>query len=156
MRSHEYSALASKILDMHVRKIAWSNHLCQPKSSCLLLLPWCTAIAGYHTSRKISYNQWLATDKHEIHYWAWVSKGERKPPQMEDTCDNSSTYVNTTLIVLCMSNGLIFAYITGIHDKRIVTSFTTWYSPQTIIVFRILSSILSTGYFPIIYAANNL
>ena len=45
------------------------------------------AIAGYHTS---SYNQWLVTDKQEICYQAQVSQGERKPPQMEDTRDNSS------------------------------------------------------------------
>ena len=48
------------------------------------------AIAGYHTSRKISYNQWLATDKQEICYRARVSQEERKPPQMEDTHDNSN------------------------------------------------------------------
>ena len=48
------------------------------------------AIAGYHTSRKTSYNQWLATDKQEIFYQVQVSQGERKPPQTEDTHDNSS------------------------------------------------------------------
>ena len=45
-------------------------------------------ITGYHTSRKTSYNQWLATNKQKIHYWAQVSQGERKPPQTEDTYDN--------------------------------------------------------------------
>ena len=45
------------------------------------------AIAGYHTSGKTSYNQRLATDKQEICYHTRVSQGERKPPQMEDTCD---------------------------------------------------------------------
>ena len=48
------------------------------------------AITGYHTSRKTSYNQWLATDKQEICYRARVSQGERKSPQTEDTHDNSS------------------------------------------------------------------
>ena len=48
------------------------------------------AIAGYHTSRKSNYKQWLATDNQEIHYQVRVSQGERKPPQMEDTRDNSS------------------------------------------------------------------
>ena len=48
------------------------------------------AITGYHTSRKTSYNQWLATDKQEIRYRVQVSQGERKPPQMEDSCNNSS------------------------------------------------------------------
>ena len=48
------------------------------------------AIAGYCTSRKTSCNQWLATDKQEIHYWAQISQGERKLPQTEDTSDHSS------------------------------------------------------------------
>ena len=48
------------------------------------------AITGYHTSRKTSYNQWLAIDKQEIRYRAQVSQGERKPPQTEDTRDSSS------------------------------------------------------------------
>ena len=48
------------------------------------------AIVSYHTSRKNSYNQWLATDKQEIRYWMGFSQGERKLPQMEDTHDNSS------------------------------------------------------------------
>ena len=39
-----------------------------------------------------------------------VSQGDRKAPQTEDTHDNSSSYVNAVLIVLCMSNGLICAY----------------------------------------------
>ena len=61
-----------------------------PNSSRLLLLPWGMAISGYLTSRKTSCNQWLATDKQEIHVWAQVRQGERKPPQMEDTHDNLS------------------------------------------------------------------
>ena len=48
------------------------------------------AISGYLTSRKTSCDQWLATNKEEIHLWAQVSQGERKPPQMEDTYDNLS------------------------------------------------------------------
>ena len=59
-----------------------------PNSSRLLLLPWCTAISGYLTSRKTSCNQWLATDKQEIRIQVQVSQGERKPSQMEDTHDN--------------------------------------------------------------------
>ena len=48
------------------------------------------AISGYHTCKKTSYNQWLATDKQEIRYRAQVSQGKRKPAQTEDTRDNSS------------------------------------------------------------------
>ena len=47
------------------------------------------AIAGYHTSRKISYNQWLATDKQVICYKARVNQGKKKPSKTEDTRDNS-------------------------------------------------------------------
>ena len=69
--------------------ITWSSHLCRPtidkpKSSHLLLLPWCTAIAGDHLSRKTNYNQWLVIDKQEIDYREWVSQGERKPPQKDN------------------------------------------------------------------------
>ena len=107
---------------MCIRKIAWSSHSCrpvdQPKSSRLLLVPWCTTIAGYHTSRKTSYNQWLATDKQEICYQARVSQGEGKPPQTKHTHDKSSMLMLAILIVLCMSNDFICAYITVIHDKE--------------------------------------
>ena len=48
------------------------------------------AITDYHTSTKTSYNQWQAIDKQGIHYRARFSQGERKLPEMEDTCDNSS------------------------------------------------------------------
>ena len=56
--------------------------------------PSFTLVHGYHWlsyKQKTSYNQLLATDKQEIHYWVRVSQGERKPPQTEDTHDNSST-----------------------------------------------------------------
>ena len=54
------------------------------------------AIAGYHTSSKTSYNQWLATDKQDIRYRAQVSQGERKPPQVEHARDNLS------MLMLCL------------------------------------------------------
>ena len=127
---------------MCVRKITWSSHSCrpvdQPKSSHLLLLLWCTAITGYHTSRKTSCNQWLATDKQEIHYWTWVSQGEKTTTNGRYLCQFK--HVNAKLIVLCMSNGLICAYIT---DKGIVRSCTTWHLLQIIRVFQLLSSILA-------------
>ena len=140
---------------MYIRKIAWSSDsyqpVEQPKPNRVLLLPWCTAITGYLTRRKTNYNQWLVTDKQETHYRVRVSQVERKAPQMEDTHDNSSTYVNAILIVLCMSNGLICVYIIGIHDKRIVTSCTTWHFPQTIGVFRVnYPSIILQQYMPLI------
>ena len=65
-------------------------------------------------------------------------------------------YFNTILIVLRMNNGLICVYITDIHDKRIATSCTTWHFPQTIGVFQLLSSILSTDNFATTYATDNL
>ena len=138
---------------MHVRKIAWSNHSCwpvdQPKSSLLFLLPWYTATAGYRTSRKTSYSQWLATDKEEIRYEAQVSQGEKTTANGRFSWQFK--YVNTILIILCMSNGLICAYITSIHDKRIVTSCTTWHLPQTIRVFQYTICWLFCR-----YATNNL
>ena len=58
-------------------------------------------IAGYHPSRKTSYNQWLATDKQEIRYCARVSQGGRKPPQTEYTRDNSSMLTLYLLFYAC-------------------------------------------------------
>ena len=130
---------------MCARKIAWSSYSCRP---------WCTAIVGYHTSRKTSYNQWLATDKQEIHYRARVSQGEKTTPNGRYLWQFK--YVNAIHIVLYMSNGLICAYTTDIHDKRIAMSCTMWHLPQTIGVFRLLSSILSNNNFAIIYSTDNL
>ena len=144
---------------MHVRKIAWSSHLCRPldwpKSSHIFLLPWCTAIAGYHTSRKTSYNHWVATDKQEICYRVQVSQGERKPPQTEDTHDNSRML---TLYLCSMHEQWLnlCLYHWCIYDKRIVTSCTMWHLPQKIRVFWLLCNILSTDYFVTIYATDNL
>ena len=144
---------------MHIRKIAWSSHSCQPvdrpKSSCLLL---------YLGSRLYC---WLSCkQKNQLQPMSGYRKTRNSllgasQSRREITTTNRRylwqfKYVNAILIVLCMSNGLICAYITGIHDKRIVTSCTTWHLPQTIRVFWLLSSIPSADYFAIIYAADDL
>ena len=69
---------------------------------------------------------------------------------MEGTHDN--WYVNAILIVLCMSNGLICAYITGIHDKRMSHHAHDICCKQ----LEFSASILSVNYFVTIYAADNL
>ena len=46
-------------------------------------------------------------------------------------------------------------YITGIHDKRTVTSCVTRNVLQSIRILQLLTSIPSTDYFAIIYAADN-
>ena len=145
---------------MHKKK-AWSNQSCRlvdrPKSSPLLLLPRWMSITGYHTTRKTSYSQWLATEKQEIRYRVpGASKSRREKTTTNGIYSWQFKYVNVILTVLCIINVIICAYITGIHDKRIVTSCTTWHLPQTIRVFRLLSSILSANNFAIIYAADNL
>ena len=149
------------IQDIHVKKIAWSSHSSWPvdcpKLSCLLLLPWCTAIAGCHTSSDNSNSQqqpmadyrqisksllgasWLRRVKTATNgIYAWKFK-----------------YANTIPTVLSMSNGLICGYITGTHDKRIFTYCVKWNLLQLIRILQLLSSILSTYYFAIIYVANN-
>ena len=145
---------------MWIRKIARSSHLCQPvhwpKSSRLLLLPWYTAITGYHTSRKNNYNQWLATLKQEICYWVQLNQSRREKSTANGRYLWQFKYVSA--IPLCVSNGLISGYITSIHDKRIVTSYTTWHLMQTIRVFQLLllCSILSADNIAVIYATGNL
>ena len=123
----------------------------QPKSSCLLLLPWCTAFTGYHTYKQKNQLQPMAG------YWQTRnSLPGTSPSRREKTTINGRhswqfKYIHPILIVLYMSNGLICAYITGIHNIRIVMSCTMWYLPQSTGVFRLLSSILSADNFAIIY-----
>ena len=61
MRGHKYSALMPQIQDIDARKIPRSSHVSWlvdwPNLSHLLLLPWCTATAGYHTSSDNSNSQ---------------------------------------------------------------------------------------------------
>ena len=74
-------------------------------------------ITGYHTSRKTSYNQWLATNKQNFITGHKSVKEREKHPNGRYLWQLK--YVNTILIVLCMSNGLICAYIIDIHDKKL-------------------------------------
>ena len=145
---------------MCIRKISWSSHVCRPvgrsKSSHLLLL--CTLVYGYH---------WLSyKHKNQLQPMAGYRETRNSLPDSIQSRREKITwngrylwqfkYVNAILIVLCMSNSLIRAYITGIHDKRIITSCTTWHLLQTIRVFRLLPSILSTNNFAIKYSADYL
>ena len=76
-----------------------------------------------------------------------ISQSRKEKTTINGRYSRQFKYVSAILIVLCISNGWICAYITGIHDKRIVKSCTMWCLPQTIRVFRLLSSILSTDNF---------
>ena len=66
--------------------------------------------------------------------------------------DKSSIQLYGTV---CTSNVLLCGYITGIHDKRTVTSCVTRNVLQSIGILQLLTSILSTDYFATIYAADN-
>ena len=154
--SHEYSDLVSKVLNMHI-KISWSSHSYRsvdwPKSSCRLLLLWCTAIISYHFNRKTGYKYTtMACYRQARNLLPGMSLSRREKTTTNTRYWLQFNYGNTTFI-LCMSNGLHCAYIIGIHDKRIVTM---WYLPQTIRVFPLLFSILSADCFTILYAKNNL
>ena len=54
-----------------------------------------------------------------------VSQPRRVKTTTNGICMQLFKYANTIPTVLCMSNGLIRGYITGIHDKEIVTSCIT-------------------------------
>ena len=149
----------SKILDIHIRKIAWSSHSCRPVDQAVsffylgarLLLVIIQAekpiqlqpMAGYRLTRNLLPS---------------LSQSRREKTTTNGRYSWQYMYFNAILIVLCISNGLICtcAYITGIHDKRIVTLCTMWHLPQTIGVFWLLFSILFTNYLAIIYGADNI
>ena len=62
MQNHDYSTFTSQIRDIHTHKENSPKNCLfrsvdRPKLSCLLLLPWCTAITGYHTSSDNNNNQ---------------------------------------------------------------------------------------------------
>ena len=142
---------------MCVRKITWSSHSCRP-IDWQVQSPSFTLVHGYCW---LSYKQ-----KNQLQPMVGYRQTRNLLPGMSQSRREKTTtnrrylwqfkYVNTMLIVLCMNNGLICAYITGIHDKRIVISCTTWHLSQTIGIFWLLSSILSADYFTIIYGANSL
>ena len=80
--SHEYSTLVSNILDMRVRKIASSSHLCrpvdQPKSSRLVALPLLVTIqvenqlqlmAGYRQPKNSLPGPSLVMERENYHKW---------------------------------------------------------------------------------------
>ena len=142
--------MVSKILDIHVRKTVWSSHLCRPvawpKSSCLFfyLGAWLSLVI-IQAEIPVTTNGWLQTNKKFATRRESVKERREKTAQMEDTRDNSSMLMLYILIVLCMSYGLICACITGIHDKRIITSCTMWHLLQIIGALPLLSSILSAG-----------
>ena len=85
MRSHEYSVLASQIQELAHKKMpeevcsSWTVD--QTKSSRLILLLHCTAIAGYNTLVIATRNKCPTTGKQENRYRAQFGKGEGKPPQ---------------------------------------------------------------------------
>ena len=133
---YEFSTSLYKILDMRVRKIAWSSHSCRlvyrPKPSHLLLLIWCMAITGYYTSRNTYQLQPMAGYSQTRNLLSGASQSRKEKTTPNGRYSWQFKYVNDILIVLCMSSGLLCSYITGIHDKRIVTSCTMWHLSQTI------------------------
>ena len=80
--SHEFSTLVCKILDMRVRKIAWSSHLCraadQPKSRRLGARPSLVTIqvenqlqpmAGYRQPKSLLPDPSLVKERENHHKW---------------------------------------------------------------------------------------
>ena len=147
--------------DKLIRKIGWSSlsswSVDRPKLSHLLFLHWCIPIPGYHTSSDNSNIQ----QQPMAGYWQ-ASKsllGVSQPRRVKIITDGTYKwqfkYANTIPTILCTSNGLTCGYITGIRDKRIVTSHITWNLPQSIKISWLLPSILFANYSAILYPANN-
>ena len=123
------------IYGIRILKIAQSSRLAQPVNlRCLLILPWCTAITGYHTISGNGNNQ-------QQLMVGYRQKSKSLPGAMQPTRVKTTTnkiyawqfkYANTIPTVVCTNNGLICGYITGIHDKRIVISVVTKNLPHFI------------------------
>ena len=91
------------------------------KLSCLLLLPCCTSIVGDHRNSVNSNSQ----QKPTVGY-------KQTSKLLQDTSQSrlkmitngiyewQLKYANTIPTVICMSNGLICGYITGIYDKELL------------------------------------
>ena len=104
--------------------------------------PWCTAITGYHTSSDNSNSQQQPTVAYRqtSKLLPGVSQSRRVKSTTNGICTWRFKYANTIPTVLRVYNG----YITGIHDKRTVTSWVNLL--QFFGILRLLSSILSADY----------
>ena len=105
--------------------------------------PWCTTITGYHTSSDNSNSQQQPTAgyRQTSKLLPGVSQSRRVKSTTNGICTWRFKYANTIPTVLCVNNGIICGYITGIHDKRTVTSWVNLL--QFFGIIRLLSSILS-------------
>ena len=148
--------------------VAWSSHSCWSvehfKFSHLLLLLWCMAICGYHTSSNNSNTQQQLT----VGYNRQTSKslpGKSQPRRVKTSAKRIiykwqfkyACYIcNTNVTVYTQPmEKYVRGYITGIHHQRFVTSCITWNLPQSIRILKLLSRTQPSAYFAIIDAADN-
>ena len=139
---------------VHIRIIVWSSCLSWPvdltKFSCLLLLPWYTAITGYHMSSDNSNSL-----QKPMAGYRQMSKSllDTSQPRKMQSITNGiyvwvtsevCTYDNTVTTVLCMSSGLHHwhSWLMNCHIMCCLKfSRILW----------LLSSFVSADYFVIIY-----
>ena len=123
---------------VHIKKKAWSNHSSQsidkPKLSHLLLLPGCTAIAGYHTSsdNSNSQQQLMGSYRQKSNSLLAASQPRRVKTTRNGIYLWQFQYDNIIYTIPCTSNGVICGYKTSIRDKRIVLSYIMWNLPKSI------------------------
>ena len=148
---HKYSAFMPQIQDVHARKIPRSSHVSWlidwPNLSRLLLLPWCMAIAGYHTSSDNSNSQ-----QQPMAHYRQTSKflqSASLPRRVKTTTNRINTwkfkyvcYANTIPTVLCTNNGLIcatsFAFTIELSPH---TSCEIWNNPLEFYDYYLVSRV---------------
>ena len=101
---------------VHIKKKAWSNHSSQsidkPKLSHLLLLPGCTAIAGYHTSsdNSNSQQQLMGSYRQKSNSLLAASQPRRVKTTRNGIYLWQFQYDNIIYTIPCTSNGVICGY----------------------------------------------
>ena len=100
----KYSVLTPQIQDIHVHIMPEIvTHLCQLTSimvSCLLLLPWCTAITGYQISDIYHNSQQQPTVSYR--QTSKLLPGASRPTRVKTTTNRNYTCDNSSLLTLCL------------------------------------------------------
>ena len=127
----------------------------QPKLRSLLLLPWCSAIAGYYTSSDNSNNQQQLTAGYR--QTSKSPPGTSQPRRMKTTYIHNNSSMWTLPPVLCMSS---VVYSVAASLAFMIKELSCHASPeicrkQSTKILQLLSSIISANYFVIIYTVDN-
>ena len=109
---------------MHIRKIACkvcsSRRVDQTKLSRLILLPYCTRSHPWIQYIDDSHLKQMSGYRQARKLLLGASQPRRGKTTTNGTYSWQFRCINSIHIVLCMSNGLIYVYVVGIHVKELL------------------------------------